>query len=135
MQADMSSSHGHLGERIYSLIDRDLSPLDEAAAQDHLSSCTDCAAEHRRLAGAVSLVGGLGRVRAPEGFASRVMRRMRSQRRTGGMHALVEHKVPYEGVIVVILAAAAAAVLLAYAAPKGWNVFAHNGAKVSGPKR
>jgi len=123
---DRVSSHGHLGERIFSLIDRELSPQDEAAAQDHLSSCHDCAEEHRRLAGAIGLVGGMGRVRAPEGFAARVLRRMRTQRRTGGLHSLAEQKVPYEGVVIVLLAAAAAVLLMMYAAPPSWNVFAHN---------
>jgi anti-sigma factor RsiW len=121
-----SSTTGHLGERIFALIDHDLSPQDEASARHHLDECEDCAEEHRKIAGAVSAVAGLGRARAPEGFAARVMRRVRSERRTSGFNVLAEQKVPYEGVIILILAAAMTAAIFAFMAQGGWNVVAHN---------
>lgn len=120
------SRSGHLGERIFALIDHDLSPQDEASARSHLDECEDCAAEHQKIANAVGAVAALGRARAPEGFAARVIRRVRSDRRSSGLRALAEQKVPYEGVIILILAAAAAAVMFALLAQGGWSTVAHN---------
>lgn len=127
MHENVASGSSHLGERLHALLDRELSPQDEASARDHLADCASCAAEHRKLARAVVSASALGRVHAPEGFAARVLKRVRQQRRTGGLRTLVEQKVPYEGVIILILAAAVAVALMLYSAHSASTVVAHNG--------
>jgi anti-sigma factor RsiW len=124
-----TDTNAHLGERLQALLDRELPPGDEAAARAHLASCADCAGRHARLAGAMTAVAGLGRARAPMGFAARVLKRVRAQRRGHGLRASIDQKVHYEGGIIVLLAAAAAALILAY------GVHAHGGlfAKAEAP--
>ncbi len=126
MEPDLAGANAHLGWRLDALVEHELSADDEAVVRTHLAGCEGCAAEHRRLESTVGLVAGLGRVRAPEGFAARLLKRARSQRHGAGLRVLAEHKVPYEGVIVVLLVAAAAVLFMALA-PKTWsNVLAHN---------
>lgn len=105
-------SDSHLRERVYALLDHELSDEEEASARSHLDSCPDCAEEHRKLEQTVGIVARLGPARAPQGFAARVMRRMRMQRRSSGLRVRAEHKVPYEGAVIVIVIAAMAALLV-----------------------
>ncbi len=128
MHENVASGSSHLGERLHLLLDRELSPQDEASARAHLADCESCAEEHRKLSRAVGSAAALGRVHAPEGFAARVMKRVRQHRRTGGLRVLAEQKVPYEGAIILILAAAVAAALMLYSAHSGSKVLVHNDA-------
>lgn len=117
---------GHLGESLDLLVDGALAPAQAAAAKAHLDGCTDCTKAHARLCGAVAAARGLGPVRAPEGFAARVLKRVRSQRRAGLRRPGLDQKVPYEGGIIVILVAAAAALMVAYGVHTYGGVFAKN---------
>jgi anti-sigma factor RsiW len=126
MHENVASEAAHLGERLHALLDRELSPQDEASARDHLADCESCAAEHRRLSRAVVGASALGRAHAPEGFAARVLKRVRQQRRVNGLRVFTEQKVPYEGAIILILAAAMAAALMLYSVHAGSRVLSHN---------
>lgn len=105
-------SHPHDGIR--ALIDGELTGDAAARVQSHLADCADCASEHARVAGAVAMLKGQGTIRAPEGFASRVLKRTRSQQRATSRGQWWPRKVPYEGGIIVLLAAAGAAAVLSY---------------------
>ncbi len=120
------ASVGHLGERMHLLLDRELSPQDEAAAHEHLEGCPTCTAEHAKLAGAVAALGSLGRARAPEGFAARVAKRVRAARRGHGLRPSVDQKVPYEGGIIILLAAAVTALIIGYELKSNSNPVAKN---------
>lgn len=125
---------GHLGERLHALIDRELGPEDEAKARAHLAACETCRVTHAKLAGAVTAVAALGRSRASEGFAARVLKRVRAERRGFGLRATIDQKVPYEGSIIVLLAAAMAAALLAYGLTSDGGLLARNeAAKLNTP--
>lgn len=117
---------GHLGDRVHALVGRELPPDDDAKARAHVAACDDCRRKYDRLAGAVGALGALGAARAPEGFASRVLRRVRADKRSAGLRPLVENKVHYEGSIIVILAAAAAAAVLAYGVANSGGLFVKN---------
>jgi anti-sigma factor RsiW len=138
METNLVSGTGHLGPQLHALLDRELSPADESQARKHLDACPKCAAEHEKLSGAVAALQGLGRARAPEGFAGRVLKRMRGQRRGAPLRALSDNKLQFEGVIVVLIAAAAAAAILAYEVKTNWGLFAKNEgpqkARVTAPK-
>jgi hypothetical protein len=79
---------------------------------------------------AVGFAQSLGSARAPSGFAARVLKRVRRDRR-GVLSRGLAQKVPYEGGIVLILASAAAALLLAYGLHSHGGLFAKN----DGPPR
>lgn len=129
MNTNLAANAEHLGERIHALLDRELSPQDESAARAHLASCSKCSAEHAKLAGAVTALAAMGSARAPEGFATRVLKRMRSQKKGYPLRALSDQKIQFEGAIIVILAAAVAAAIIAYEVKANWGLFAKNDAK------
>lgn len=126
---DTGPGRAHLGEALHALLDGELGAADEADARAHLSACEPCRGEHAKLAAAVGTLHELGRARAPMGFASRVLRRVRMARRHGGLRPGPEHKVHYEGGIIVLLAAGGAAAILAYGvATQGGGLFARHDA-------
>ena len=118
---DADPGAGHLGDRVHALLDGALSPEEAAIARAHLDACDACRFQHRRLSAAVGLVGALGPARAPEGFAARVLKRVRSQRRNSGLRPGPDQKLHYEGGIIILIVAASAALVV------GWTV-AHNAA-------
>jgi len=107
----------HVRHRLNEFLDRELAPDEESLVRRHLAECPACAGEHERLALAVGSLRGLGRERAPEGFASRVLRRVRRERRSELQRwSEATQKVPWEGGIAIILAAVAAMAVI------GWSV-------------
>lgn len=109
-----SPGDGHPHAELHALIDGELTGDAAARVQSHLAECADCASEHAAIAGVLSVLKSEDPIRAPEGFASRVMKRTRARKRAGTGHQLFSRKVPYEGGIIVLLAAAAAAAVLSY---------------------
>lgn len=107
----------HLGERLHRLVERDLPPVEEAEAWAHLQSCEPCAAEHAKIARTVSMLKSVGRVTAPSGFATQVLRRARLNGPRGRpLGGLLANKVPFEGGIIVLVAAAVAAAVIGWQA-------------------
>jgi anti-sigma factor RsiW len=129
METNVATNSEHLGERLHALLDRELSAHDESTARAHLASCSKCAAEHARLASAVTALGAMGTARAPEGFAARVLKRARAQRKSYGLRSLSDQKLQFEGAIIVIIAAAVAAAIITYEVKTNWGLFAKNEAK------
>lgn len=133
METHVGTNTEHLGERLHALLDRELTAHEESQAKAHLASCSKCAAEHAKLAGAMTSLAALGTARAPEGFASRVLKRARAQRKGYSLRTLSDQKLQFEGAIVVILAAALAAAIIAYEVKTNWGLFAKNDAARKAP--
>lgn len=105
----------HLGERLYRLVEHELPPVEEAEARAHLESCVPCATEHAKLERTMSILKSVGRVTAPSGFASQVLRRARVTGPRGRpLGGLLANKVPFEGGIIILIAAAVAAAVIAW---------------------
>lgn len=66
-------------ERISAALDGALSDGEQAALDEHLSHCPACAALFAELTGIRDAAGSLEEVPAPDGFAERVMERVRAE--------------------------------------------------------
>lgn len=115
MSLPLLEPDAHLGARIHDLIDGELSDIEEQEARRHLASCIECRAEFVRLNRTLTLLHAQGRVRAPAGFTSHVVKRTRTTGRRRTQLALGQ-KVPFEGVVILLIAAAAATAII------GWQV-------------
>lgn len=64
----------HLGDLLSALVDAELTPGEEAAAYEHLSTCRHCTIELEQVTAARALVRNLPSVEPPLGFIERVIR-------------------------------------------------------------
>jgi anti-sigma factor RsiW len=114
-------AHERAQELFGALLDGEIHATEEAGLRAHLTDCVECRTGFDQFEKAISLIRDVGRERAPEGFATRVLRRVRRRRRhtrLQGGRLLFEHGAfPAAEVIVPILIAAAVAALIIFAAP------------------
>lgn len=68
---------GHLGDRLSSLLDGELSADETAAARRHLAGCEACAGELAEIERTRQLLRGLEAPRPPESFVPSLLRRHR----------------------------------------------------------
>ncbi|AKQ65248.1 hypothetical protein A176_002160 [Myxococcus hansupus] len=97
------------------LADDELPAPQAQEVRTHLDGCEDCRQGWQRYASVVKRVQAVEREKAPPALASRVMNRVRHQRRFGlrGLHtAHMNHRLPVEILIPLLLAAAVAAFLV-----------------------
>jgi anti-sigma factor RsiW len=99
------------------LLDAELPAWDEAALRTHLSDCARCQQGLARYQRAVELLREAPRARAPAGFATRVLRRVRRRRRAlregpQGARFFEQVSIPAEAAIPIVLAALIAAILV-----------------------
>lgn len=119
MDPAFSQAGEHLGPALHALVERELSPGDEASARAHLAACAACSTEHARIESTLLTLRGYGRAAAPAGFAARVLRRVRTAHRKSHPLAGAQYKMPYEGGILLLIVAAAAAAIV------GWQAVAN----------
>ncbi len=99
----------------------ELSSVEAKSLTAHLSGCAECRVDFQQYERAVVLVREVGRERAPEGFATSVMKRIRRRRRMdrfqGGRILAEISTIPGAEVLVPVLIAACVAALLFLLAP------------------
>ncbi len=108
-------SHRETQELFLALADDELPAEKAQAVRTHLDGCGDCQAGWQRYERTVQALRGVEREKAPPALASRVMTRVKRQRRFGlkGLHLLhAQHRFPVEVLIPLLLAAAVAAFLV-----------------------
>ncbi|MBU8899187.1 transmembrane transcriptional regulator [Corallococcus sp. H22C18031201] len=107
-------SHREAREAFLSLADEALDAAREKCVRAHLDGCPECREGWERYARTVSRLRGVPREKAPPALATRVMGRVRRQRRFGlrGIHLAHAHqRFPVE-ILVTLLVAAAVAVFV-----------------------
>ena len=113
-------SHRDTRAHFLALADEALSAETAREVRSHLDACGECARGWQAYSRTVLRVRQVERHRAPGALASRVMTRVKRQRRLG-LRGLVlahaHHRLPVEVLIPVLLAAAVAAYLMLVSSP------------------
>jgi anti-sigma factor RsiW len=113
-------SHRDAKALFLALADEELPPPQAQAVRSHLDGCDECRAGWVRYEQTVLRVRQVEREQAPPALASRVLHRVKRERRSGlrKLHlAHVHHRFPVEVLIPLLLAAAVAAFLMMSAPP------------------
>jgi anti-sigma factor RsiW len=111
--------HEQAQELFGPMLDGDIAATQAAGLRAHLSDCVECRTGFDQYEKAISLVRGIGREQAPEGFATRVLRRVRRRRRRNleGGRFVEFTSMPAAEVMVPLLIAAVVAVTIVLLAP------------------
>lgn len=108
-------SDQHLGDLLSGVLDRELSPAEEASAQLHLSSCGFCRAELEEVRAARTWIQALPPVEPPSGFYERLLQESRRRSSYASRPPSVRRRV---GFAALAASAAAAMGLLGMAPPQ-----------------
>jgi anti-sigma factor RsiW len=114
------AAHERAQELFGPMLDGDIAATQAASLRAHLTDCAECRTGFDQYEKAISLVKDVGRERAPEGFATRVLRRVRRRRRRSnldGGHLIELTSMPAAEVMVPLLIAAIVAVAIIAMAP------------------
>ncbi len=94
-------------DKFSSLLEVDLTPLDEKSIKEHLRSCPECQKDLEQFRKTMGWLHSVGEVEAPEGFLSEVYKKMEDRKRTGSrqgwVHPLMRFKLPAQAVAMVAI--------------------------------
>ena len=94
-------------EKFSSLLEGDLSPLDEENIKEHLRACPECQKDFEQFKKTMSWLHSVGEAETPEGFLSEVYKKMEDRKRTGSrqgwVHPLMRFKLPIQAVAMVAI--------------------------------
>lgn len=95
-----------------SLLEGDLSPLDERFVREHLASCSDCQKDFEKFEKTVRWLQSVEESEVPEGFLYGIYKKMEVRKKTGltaekirpsWLHHLVQWKLPIQAVAMVAI--------------------------------
>ena len=76
-------------EKFSSLLEGDLSPLEEKMIKEHLSSCSECQKDFETFKKTMNWLHSVDEVQAPEGFLTEIYQKMEDRKRMGSRHGWV----------------------------------------------